>query len=102
MLALPSLGENQPDSPSGVTLADIVGCRISRAGADPVFERRMPVHEILDDELYANVFQIIVPRRIPRVVADRNIERVVGRLDVVVPGNRARERAAANRAAIGD
>src|SRR5262245_5446540 len=85
-LNVPSPGfcQSQPDDSAIDIFRDVEGRRITAAGRDAILECRVPVHEIFDGELNADVSQILIGRPVPGVIAERQIERVIGWLDVVV------------------
>ena len=59
----------------------------------------MLAHQVLDDQLNANVLQIGVGGRIAGVVPEGQIERVPSRLHIRIIVDQARERSARKRAA---
>jgi hypothetical protein len=67
--------------------------RVTGAGAHALFERGMPVHQVLHNQLNAEIFQISVRRIVPGVIADREeIEGAIGWLDICGFADRAGER----------
>src|SRR6185312_8514165 len=81
--ASPRLGQNEPDR-----APQIVFCGVERGGRltriDGILEWGQLVHEVLDDELDADILQIIALRQTACRVSDREIDRVVGRLQASV------------------
>src|SRR5689334_15311126 len=91
--ALPGFRQNQPDGTADIALADVECCRVTATSADAVFERRVLIHDVLDDELDTDVLQIRIRRRVTRVVAHRKIECVIGRFEIGIARDGAGERA---------
>src|SRR5882672_12138359 len=91
MSALPGLGQNQSDRPPLIAFRDIKRGRVTAARSDTVFERRMPVHQVLNNQLNTEMLQVCVRGVVPCVIADREIEGVIGWLDVVVVVDQAGE-----------
>src|SRR5205085_4388897 len=67
----------------------------------PILKRRMLAHQVLNDELYGQILEIIIGRLIAGIVAERKIERVPGRFDIGEVADLAWESAAADSAARG-
>src|SRR6478752_5200286 len=98
---LPVLDECESDGPARIGFQDIVTGNVTSAGAGSVLFRSVLVHEVLDSELNGDVLEVIVDRRIACVVAEGQIERVPGRLDIAPIADRAREGAARQSTARG-
>ncbi len=88
---LPVLEQCESDGPSRIGFQDIVTGNVTGAGAGPVLFRSVPAHEVLHRELNRDVLEVIVDRRVARVVAERQIEGVPGRLDIAPIADRAGE-----------
>src|SRR5437016_14574110 len=78
---------------------DVEGRRITTAGRDSIFEWWSAVHEIIDGELNADVFQIVVRRVLASVITEREIDGVIRGQYVVVIVDRAAEGPVADGAA---
>src|SRR5712672_934651 len=90
-LLLPGLYDSHLEGTAVEALGDVACAVIAAAGCCPVLEGRHLIHDVLHDELDADVLQIIAGRRIARVIAAREIEGVIGRLHIGVIADRARE-----------
>src|SRR6185437_3142392 len=59
----------------------------------------MPVHEILHDDLNTDMLQVVVHRIVSGVITQRQIEQIIGRLEVGVTGHETGEGSTAYRPA---
>ena len=98
---LPGLGQDERDGPPLIALQNIERHGITGVAADPVFEGRVLIHDVLHHKLDADMLQIIIGRIVARVVPRRQIEGVIGRLEIGVIVEQAGKASAANGPACG-
>src|ERR1051326_7310277 len=89
--SLPGLGEDERDRPAIVWFQDVHRRGVTAARTDAVFERRMLIHQVRNNQLDTQVLQVVVGRGIARIIANRQIEGQPRGLDVGVASDQARE-----------
>src|SRR5258705_10527353 len=92
---LPGFCHSHADHSAIEIFQDVEGRRITAAGRDSILECWMLIQEVVYGELNADVLQIIVCRVVTGVIAERQIECDIGRLDVIVIVDQAGEGSAA-------
>src|SRR5712671_5449586 len=96
---LPGLGQSYAEGPALIALYDVVSGKGAALVARPVLEGRVDTHDVLDDELNADILQIGIGGGITRVVTHGEVEQVLRRLDVRIIVDQAGECATAKIAA---
>src|SRR5678815_4629527 len=71
MPALPGLGKDERNRSPVVRLQDVHGRGVTTAGTCPVFKRRVLIHDVRYDQLDTHVLEVIIRRRVARVIAHR-------------------------------
>src|SRR5207253_11308813 len=69
--ALPVLDQRYTYGPAAIRVQDVISGRIGHARSRPVFKRGMFAGGVLHKQLNGEPLQVIVRRRIARVVAER-------------------------------
>ena len=81
LFLLERLLQSHRDHAAEQALDDVAGTRKTASGGDPVLVGCSLVHDVLHHDLDADVPQVLVRGPVSGVVAERQIERVVARLD---------------------
>ncbi len=88
---LPGLGQDEIECSAIVAFQNVIRREAAPPRARPVFERRVAPRDVPDHEIDADVLEIIIHRRVARVIAERKIEQVLRRFQISVAVDRARE-----------
>src|SRR5262249_50408470 len=89
---LPSLCHKDVDHPALVAFENVESGEGASGIARPVLEGRLLIQDVLDNQIDADMLQIIIGGILTRVITERKIEGIPGRLKVVVVLDEAGER----------